>query len=153
MKKLILLSFIALVSFSACKKDKAKKSTQSMEAAIHGEWFTTSEHFDFYNSAGVKVYETNATPGSEYVINTSILRMDPSKVRNLYTAYTLTKVNGKDFISFADKGAVQTFEIVSVDKETMSWRQEKADQTYTDNTGTHVAAKQVYTINFHCPCK
>lgn len=154
MKKFILLLLIASVGASACKKEK--KSTARVDKpigeAIIGVWITTSETHEYFNANNEKVLTRTVEPGWNYSINDMFKIENPQGQRQLRTEFTVTNTNGKNYFSFSNNGVSETYEITSLEQETMSWRQEKTNVSYEDN-GPKTAAKVVTTINFHCPCK
>ena len=152
MKSLILFSLFVLFAAPICTKDKKKTTVKPVPELLKGTWFTISDNIVYFDSANNKVFETNNTPNSKYVINDKISRTDSTVRSNLSTSYTATYVNGKNFITFTDNGSAQTFEILQVDTKVMAWQLEKTNQMYNDN-GQKTAAKMVYTINFKCPCR
>jgi hypothetical protein len=153
MKRLILLSLLVFITAVACKKDKKKEINKPISETLKGEWITISENSNYFDSGNNKIFEkVNNSPGSKYVIDASITKKDLQNNVNFSTPYSVSNVNGKNFISFAENGAAQTYEIVYIDLKMMTWKQEKANQTYDDN-GSKMAAKQVVTMNFHCPCR
>ena len=154
MKKIILLLLIASVGVAACKKEK--KSTTRVNKpigeAILGVWITTSETHEYFNANNEKVFTRTVEPGWNYSIHEVFKIENPQAQRQLRTEYTITSSNGKNYFSFTNNGLTETYEITSLEQETMSWRQEKTNVTY-ENNGSQTAAKVVSTINFHCPCK
>lgn len=153
MKRLILVSLLVLITAVACKKDKKKEINKPIPEALQGEWITISENSNYFDSSNNKIFEKiNNSPGFKYVIDASITKKDLQNNVNFSSAYTVSNVNGKNLISFTENGAPQTYEITYIDLKIMTWKLEKANQTYDDN-GAKVAAKQVLTMNFHCPCR
>lgn len=154
MKKLILLVLVAAIAVAACKKEK--KSTARVDKpigeAIIGLWITTSESHDYFNTAGDKIFTKTVEPGWEYSINDLFKITNPQGQRLVRTPFTVSNTNGKNYFSYEANGITETFEINSIQQETMTWKQEKVNVTYEDN-GQKTAAKEVTTINFHCPCK
>ena len=154
MKKIILLLLIASVGVAACKKEKKSnpRADKPIAEAILGVWLTTSETHDYYDAAGVKVFTRTVAPGWNYTINEQFRVTDPQGQRLFQLPYTLSAANGKNYLNVTFQGQAESYEITSLEQETMSWRQEKANVTY-ENNGPQTAAKVVTTINFHCPCK
>ncbi|WP_026897396.1 hypothetical protein [Daejeonella oryzae] len=152
MKRLILLSLLALFTASACKKDQKKEINKPVSEQLHGTWLTISENSAYFDASNNKVFEQNSTPGTKVIINENINKFDNQDKAVFSSAYSVSNVNGKNYISFTQNGSTQTYEVVYVDTKMMTWKQEKTNQTYNDN-GEKVASKQVTTINFHCPCR
>ena len=153
MKRLIILSLLVFVTSIACKKDKKKEINKPISETLKREWITISENRNYFDSANNKIFEKiDNSPKSKYDIDVSITKKDLQNNVNFTSAYSLSNMNGKNFISFTENGVAQTYEIAYIDLKMMTWKQENANQTYDDN-GAKVAAKQVVTINFHCPCK
>jgi hypothetical protein len=154
MKKIILLLLIASVGVAACKKEK-KSSTRAdkpIEEAILGVWLTTSETHDYYNANNEKIFTRTVEPGWKYTINELVRLSNPQGDSQFRVPYTITNTDGKKWFSFTNKGVTETYEITSIEQETMTWKQEKTDVTYEDN-GVKTAAKVISTLSFHCPCR
>lgn len=154
MKSLILLLLIASMGFSACKKDdqSTSRNDKPVAEAIIGIWLTTSETYDYFNSKNEKIFTRTVDPGWKYILKELLTVSNPQGQRQYQTPYSITHSNGKNFISFTVNGVTEVFEITSLQLETMSWRQERTNVTYTDN-GEKAAAKMVSTFNLHCPCR
>ncbi|MEO8793819.1 MAG: hypothetical protein ABI390_00060 [Daejeonella sp.] len=152
MKRILLLSLIALISVASCKKDKKKEISKPVTEQLKGTWLTISENSVYFDSSNKQVFQSSNTPGSKYIIGDAINRYNLAENHDLSSSYAVTNVNGKNYISFTDGGVSQRFEVIYVDTKMMTWKQETTNVTYNDN-GTKTAAKVVYTINFHCPCR
>ena len=154
MKKLILLMLVAAIAGAACKKEKKSslRVDKPIAEAIKGMWYTTAETHEYYNANNEKVFTQTVEPGWKYTLDDNIRIWNPQGVRQLLTQYTISNVNGKNYLNYAQKGIEKSFEITSLAEETMSLRQEAADVQYEDN-GLKTAAKAITVMDFHCPCK
>lgn len=154
MNKVILLLLIVSATATSCRKeDKSSTRTDKPIAeGMIGVWLTTSEIHDYYNSNNQKVYTKTVEPGWKYTFKDLLTVTNPQGQRQFQTAYSINSSNGKNYVSFPNKGATETFEITSLEQETMSLYQEKMNVTYNDN-GEKTAAKVISRFNFNCPCK
>lgn len=154
MKKIILLLLLASVGTMACKKEKkgSLRTDKPIGEAIIGPWYTTSETHDYFNAGNEKIFSRTVEPGWEYSIASVLKITSPQGQRTLSTDYEVTNSNNKNHFTYVNNGVTETFEITALEQETMSWRQEKANSKYEDS-GEKTAAKEIITINFHCPCK
>jgi hypothetical protein len=152
MKKILLVSFIALISFSACKKEK-KQAKPIDEAIISTTWITTVDKREYLNEAGSKLDEVSHEIGWRYKFNgeaKTVNVTDPKREKTVKKSYSLEQANGKHYVVISDAKSSERFEITAYTDKTMSWRQEKPNQTYSDGK---VAAKEMVIIDFHCPCR
>lgn len=154
MKTIVLFMLLATLGVIACKKEKNNSSRldKPIGEAIRGVWFTTSETHEYFNSNNQKVFTRTVEPGWEYSISELFKITNPQGQRLLRTEYAISNTNGKNYISFSNNGMTETYEITSLEQETMSWKQEKTNVTYNDN-GEKTAAKEISILNFQCPCK
>lgn len=154
MKKIFLLLLIASVGVTACKKEKKSSARvdKPIGEAILGIWLTTSETHDYYNANNEKIFSRTVDPGWTYSIDELFKITNPQGQRLVRTEYSVTNTNGKNYFSFTNNGITETIEITSLEQETMTWKQEKTNVTYNDS-GEKVAAREVITYNFRCPCK
>lgn len=151
MKKFLLLSFVVLVSMSACKKDK-KQPKPLDETIISTTWLTTVDKIEYFNEAGVKLHETTFDVGLKYSFNGESKTVTKTDLKDKKTKmnYVLEQANGKDYVIIGAGENMNRFEITGYTSKTMNWKQEKTNQTYD---GGKVAAKAVVTVDFHCPCR
>lgn len=155
MRKLLLLMLIASIGTVACQKDEKTASPRldkPLAEGILGIWITTSETHDYYNANNEKVYSRTVEPGWNYKVKEDFRITDPLGKLKLSSAYTISSSGGKNYFNFTSSGSAETYEIASLQQETMVWTQEKLNVTYNDN-GEKTAAKVVTTLNFRCPCK
>ena len=145
----ILISFVIILS--SCKKDENDRKPLD-EALISTTWLTTAEKHVYYNESISPLLEEDKRVGIRYVFN------DESKTVNIrdlegkviQKTYSLFQINGKDFLNIISPSGTETFQITAYTNKTMSWRQEKTNQSFGDGK---VAAKALITIDFHCPCR
>jgi len=154
MKKFILLLLIASVGVAACKKEKKSNSRvdKPIAEAIKGTWFTTAESLEYFDANNQKVFTQTIEPGWKYTFDDNLRIWNPQGVRQLLTVYTIANANGKNYLQYEEKGVAKSAEIVSMEQETMTLRQEATNVQYDDN-GVKTAAKMVKVMDFHCPCK
>ncbi|MBC7746330.1 MAG: hypothetical protein H7096_14655 [Flavobacterium sp.] len=153
MKRFILLLMIGTVAVSACKKEnKISRTNKPISEAVLGTWYTTLEIHDYYNANNEKVFSSTVEPGWKYTIGELFRIYDLQGQKKLQTTYSLNNLNGKDFFNYTQNSVPQGFEITSLEEETMRWTQEKLNVTYNDN-GEKIAAREITTYEFHCPCK
>ncbi|NEU09120.1 hypothetical protein GZH53_12410 [Flavihumibacter sp. R14] len=154
MKKLILLVLVAAIAGAACKKEKKSnaRADKPIAEAIRGTWYTTAETHEYYNANNEKVFTRTVEPGWKFTLDDNIRIWSPQGVRHLLTQYTISNLNGKNYLNYTQKSVEKNFEILSLEEEIMSWRLETANVQYEDN-GPKTAAKEVTVMDFHCPCK
>ena len=151
MKHLSTLLFIVVCLSVSCKKDK-KEYKPLDQTLISTTWLTTSEKYVYYNESILPLFEQNNPVGMRYVFNetSKTARVTDLNGNVVNKSYSLFRVNGKNFINITLGENTETYQITSYTDKTMSWRQEKTNQTYE---GGKVAAKSLATIEFHCPCR
>lgn len=153
MKKFILLLLITTVCAVSCKKEKKNsRASKPVEEGILGDWFTTSETHEFYNAKNEKVFTSTVAPNWKYTISQNLSIHNPEGQRLYKIPYTLNKSNNKTYLNFTSNNVAEVYEITSLEETTMGWRQEKLNVSYNDN-GVKMAAKQVITMAFKCPCR
>ncbi len=159
MKKFILLGLIALTSLGACKKDDNTEEEEQVTPApditttIRRAWFSEQEKIEYYDAGNTKIFEQSFAPGSRYLIQDDLKKADKA-LKLIYTsAYTITQENNKNYFAFTSEGNTpEKFEVRAVDKNNMTWYQEKTNVTYTEGGVNKTAAKAIYNYTFQCPC-
>ncbi|WP_423148234.1 hypothetical protein [Rubrolithibacter danxiaensis] len=156
MKRIILLSMIAAtVAFTSCKKEKKKIEIKSASDAIVNQkhWNTITQQHEYFDESNTKVYETTVNGGPKYLFNTNdSVRITDTGLK-VYKKYSFSVTNGKEFISLVSNNSIETYEVLSAALKTMTWQIQRTNVQYKDaNNADKVAAKEVLTINFHCPC-
>jgi len=151
MKKILFVSFIALLSFTACKKEK-KPVKPVDEAIISTTWITTLDKREYYNESGSKLDEKTFTPGWRYKFKGAAKTVNITDLdgKSVTKSYALEQANGKQYVVISDTKSSERFEITAYTDKTMSWKQEKASETSINGK---VAAKETAIIEFHCPCR
>ena len=150
MKNIIPFFALLTIAFTSCKKDKNDRKPLD-EALISTTWITTAEKHVYYNEAILPLLEENKPEGVRYVFDeeTETVSIRDVEGNSTQKQYSLFQINGKDFVNIISAQGTETFQITAYTNQTMSWRQEKTNQTYGDGK---VAAKALVTVDFHCPC-
>ncbi len=152
MKTIILLTVLVASAFLGCKKgDKVKKAEKPLSVDIQRVWETTLDKKEYYDESNNKVFEQVLAPGVHYTMKEGTLKVKDLKGKTITGTYILSTSNGKTIITITLNGTSEAYELVSITNKTMTIRQEKSNQTYNNN-GEKIAPKQIYTLEFVCPC-
>jgi hypothetical protein len=155
MKKIIILAMAVFTVISACKKEKKEQTKVFDDALISTTWLTVSEKHEYYDGSNVKIFEETMSPGVKYVFIDSTRKVNVTFLDGLRIIkdYSISHTNGKNLLTITSNTATDTYEVTAYTNKTMSWTEEKLDQTYQDGDGEKVAAKKVISMDFHCPCR
>ena len=143
------------VAFTSCKKEKKKVEVKTASEAIKKQkmWNTITQNHEYFDENNSKLYESTVNSGPSYIFhdNDSVRITEHSNVS--YKKYSFSVTNGKEFISLVSNNSIDTYEIISATLKTMTWQVQRTNVPYKDaNNADKIAAKEVLTINFHCPC-
>lgn len=150
-------SFLFLLIFTgfilSCKK--SNDQTVSAESLIEGTWTTTSETFDYYNSAGNIVYSENGTTGLIFNFNKGTVK---DVTNNQTDTYTFVKLIGSDNYSLTFNGTnvsdIKTLNVLFSGSSStiMHWSAESTqsgDVQYPENGMDKSAAKVVLSVSLN----
>jgi hypothetical protein len=145
MKKKLFLLLIATLAFTACKKDK----TDNVEADIIGKWNEKTLYYEYYNSAGTKVFSETGQGDGTWEFTATTATNTPTSSTPLSSEYRIGNVNGKKIIFFARSSMTSDveMEIISLTKNSMTWSGSVTDVEYY-NGGVKTAAKSTLTVTF-----
>ncbi len=158
MKRIILLSLIALVSITACKKKKKEtiKKTVSQIVIDRGTWLTVNETIQYYdvNNNVLSTETVQSGPTYHFSRTSDTVRLTENG-KNTLKRYHFSHTNNKEYVSItnSDGNDLKLFEVLSADPKIMQWQKIENNITFTLNGQQQTAAKKVTTINFHCPCQ
>lgn len=139
-----------LFVFVGCKKDK-KKPKPIDQTIISTTWLTVGVKQEYFNETGSKLFEHSATTGPQYKFSktSNTVRITENN-QSVEKTYQLEQSKGKNYVVISSGTETERYEIIDYTDKTMSWKQEKSNQTYEDGK---LAAKLVTQIDFHCPCR
>ena len=155
MKKILILSMMAIASLSSCKKDKKNTPAPAIitDPITSILWHTTAKEVKYYDENNTLLYKEKDTSEINYAFSNNIATVT-DKQNNVTTgSYIITESEGKKSMSITINGVTETYVLTSVTDKLMTWTQEKTNTTYIKNGVSYAAAKQVTTIKFSCPCQ
>jgi hypothetical protein len=156
MKRIILLSLIALVSFTACKKKKKEVKVKPITQIItdRGTWLTVNEIHQYYDVNNTLIFSETIQSGPTYKFSKTSNELKvvyPNKTENKIYQFSIT--DNKQFVSLTYNTEVSTWQVLSATSTDMQWQRIENNVSFASNGQQQTAAKKVTTINFHCPCE
>lgn len=140
MKHVFTISFLILLSVTACKKTPV---TPDQKINLVGKWEISQNKMDYYDAANNLVHTDEALTGILYEFDDKNCQSN-----NQTEAYSLSSSGGKTYILFAGLKVtwIQKIEISKFSQTTMTWTSQEYNAEYYQNGTKKMAAKGITTI-------
>lgn len=146
MKNFILFALFSLLAFTGCKKEaETPKDTNTL---LQGTWRRISDKYEYYDTANAKIFEKTTPVNSVLAVSGQDMTQSVNGTISTFGTYALNQVNDRKYLIINQGALYQTYELVTLTNNNMTWQLETPNDYYYDGSSPKTAAKSILTIEF-----